>query len=202
MVPKEACQGVVAAVFLGAAVAVAIAIVALGHQVEAQMLVEEKSTGLVQILLKCKNAKWALDPVIYQFQHFLKQNLIFCYSKPLRSRSRSGSMQRPRSKPVPRYYFYFIAVSSYVSCLAILQDIDYINISDYYSSSGLEWEHFLYFGTKFSISFVACFKVCPVSVLYLCRTKSRSRSRTPRHKVSTSVPCLNKTIYLLWVKLS
>lgn len=48
MVPKEACQGVVAAVFLGAvavAVAVAIAIVALGHQVEAQMLVEEKSTA-------------------------------------------------------------------------------------------------------------------------------------------------------------
>jgi len=59
MVPKEACQGVVAAVFLAAvAVAVAIAIVALGHQVEAQMLVEEKSTanlwGAGHDLVQCK----------------------------------------------------------------------------------------------------------------------------------------------------
>lgn len=38
MVPKEACQGAVAAVFL-------VAVAALGHQVEAQMPVEEKSTA-------------------------------------------------------------------------------------------------------------------------------------------------------------
>lgn len=38
MAPKEACQGAVAAVFL-----VAVAAAALGHQVEAQMPVEEKS---------------------------------------------------------------------------------------------------------------------------------------------------------------